>query len=155
MVILTILTQIDILFIPNSEDFVQESMKTLFTLTPRICLGCMIAYLISNSLDIFLYEMIKELSPDNRFIWLRNNVATMISQFIDTLIFTYISFAGIFSPSVICQLCITTYLVKILIAICDTPFFVYCKLHKPIKTRQYIINPYSKYDLYSICNIIY
>lgn len=122
LLVLTLITQIDILFIPNQDDFVQEAMKTLFTLTPRICFGSMIAYLVSNSLDITLYEMIKELSPNNRFIWLRNNVATMTSQFVDTLIFTLISFWGIFSAQIVWQLCVTTYLVKIIIAILDTPF---------------------------------
>lgn len=111
-----------LLFVPNREDFVQEAMKTLFSLTPRICLGSMAAYLVSNNLDIFLYEKIKNFSPDNRFIWLRNNVATMTSQLFDTLIFTSISFWGIFSPLIVWELCITTYLLKILIAICDTPF---------------------------------
>lgn len=122
LLVLTLITQIDILFIPNQDDFVQEAMKTLFTLTPRICFGSMIAYLVSNTLDIILYEMIKELSPNNRFIWLRNNVATMTSQFVDTLIFTLISFWGIFSAQIVWQLCVTTYLVKIIIAILDTPF---------------------------------
>lgn len=107
---------------PNNEDFAQEAMKTLFTLTPRICFGSMVAYLISNSLDVFLYEKIKNVSPNGRFIWLRNNTATMTSQLIDTIIFTFISFYGIFSASTVWQLCITTYLVKIIIALCDTPF---------------------------------
>ena len=79
LLVLTLLTQIDILFIPNNEDFAQEAMKTLFTLTPRICFGSMIAYFISNSLDIYLYEKIKNVSPNGKYIWLRNNTATMTS----------------------------------------------------------------------------
>lgn len=122
LLVLTLLTQIDILFIPNNEDFAQEAMKTLFTLTPRICFGSMIAYLISNTLDVFLYEKIKKLSPNGKFIWLRNNTATMTSQLVDTIIFTFISFYGIFTITTVWELCITTYLIKIIIALCDTPF---------------------------------
>ena len=133
LLVLTLLTQIDILFIPNQDDFVQEAMKTIFSLTPRICFGSMLAYLISNTLDIFLYERIKTLSPNSRFIWLRNNVATITSQFIDTLIFTFISFWGVFSPVVVLELCITTYLVKIIIALCDTPFLYIANLLNPAK----------------------
>ena len=38
LLVFTLITQIDLLFIPNSSDFVAESMKTLFTITPRACL---------------------------------------------------------------------------------------------------------------------
>ena len=61
LLVLTLLTQIDILFIPNNEDFSQEAMKTLFTLTPRICFGSMIAYFISNSLNfLILFDKYKK-----------------------------------------------------------------------------------------------
>lgn len=127
LLILTVFTQIDLLYIPNSDDFSQAAMQTLFTLTPRICFGSMLAYLISNTLDVFLYEKIKKLFPSDKFIWLRNNVATMTSQFVDTILFTLIAFLGVFSIKTVIELCITTYLVKILIAVCDTPFLYLAK----------------------------
>lgn len=136
LLVLTILTQIDLLFVPNQEDFAHEAMKTLFTLTPRICLGSMIAYLISNSLDIFLYEKIKLYSPDGKFMWLRNNTATMISQFIDTIIFTLIAFAGVFPSETVIKLCLTTYLLKVIIALCDTPFLYIANLINPDKKTK-------------------
>ena len=110
------------MFIPSKDDFAQDAMQTLFALTPRICLGSMIAYLTSNTLDVFLYEKIKQLTPNSRHIWLRTSTATMISQFIDTIIFTLIAFLGVFPLATVWELCITTYLVKILIALLDTPF---------------------------------
>ena len=122
LIVLTVFTQIDLMFIPGEDDFVQEAMKTLFALTPRICLGSMLAYLTSNFLDVFLYEKIKQHSPNNKYIWLRNNTATMISQFFDTIIFTFIAFYGVFPLATVWELCITTYLVKMLIALLDTPF---------------------------------
>lgn len=126
LLILTAFTQIDLLYIPNHDDFAQEAMQTLFSLTPRICLGSMLAYLISNTLDVFLFEFIKKLSKD-KFVWLRNNMATIISQFIDTIIFTFIAFFGIFELKTVIALCITTFLVKVLIALCDTPFLYLAK----------------------------
>ena len=127
LLILTVFTQIDIMYIPNSDDFAQNAMQTLFALTPRICLGSMLAYLISNSLDVFLYEKIKKICPHDKFMWLRNNTATMTSQFIDTIVFTCIAFLGVFPFKTVIDLCITTYLVKMLIAICDTPFLYIAK----------------------------
>jgi len=104
--------------------------QILFTLTPRICFGSMIAYLISNSLDIYLYEKIKNISPNGKYIWLRNNTATLTSQFIDTILFTFIAFTGVFPLVTVWELCITTYLVKIIISLCDTPFLYIANIIK-------------------------
>ncbi len=131
LLVFTLITQIDLQFIPNSSDFVTESMKTLFTITPRVCFGSMFAYLISNMLDVHLYMLIKKTLPSDKFLWLRNNAATMISQLFDTVIFTFIAFAGVFSGQILIQLCVTTYLIKILIALLDTPFLYIAKKIAP------------------------
>ena len=123
----TLITQIDLQFISNSSDFAHDAMKTLFTITPRVCFGSMFAYFISNMLDVYLYMHIKKHLPSDKFLWLRNNAATMISQLIDTLLFTCIAFVGVFSKEIVIQLCITTYLLKILIAALDTPFLYLAK----------------------------
>lgn len=122
LLVLTVFTQLDILFVPNSDDFVQKAMETLFALTPRICLGSMLAYLVSNMMDVFLYEKIRKILPSNKFMWIRNNAATMTCQLVDTILFTCIAFLGVFPLKTVAELCITTYLVKVLIAACDTPF---------------------------------
>lgn len=123
----TLITQIDLQFISNSSDFAHDAMKTLFTITPRVCFGSMFAYFISNMLDVYLYMHIKKHLPSDKFLWLRNNAATMISQLIDTLLFTCIAFVGVFSKEIVIQLCITTYLLKLLIAALDTPFLYLAK----------------------------
>lgn len=127
LLVFTLITQIDIHFISNSSDFAHDAMKTLFTITPRVCFGSMFAYFISNMLDVHLYMFIKKHLPSDKFLWLRNNAATMISQLIDTLLFTCIAFVGVFSKEIVIQLCITTYLLKLLIAALDTPFLYLAK----------------------------
>lgn len=123
----TVLTQVDLHYISNSSDFAGEAMKTLFSITPRICFGSMFAYFISNMLDVYLYMLIKKVLPSDKFLWVRNNAATMVSQFIDTIIFTLIAFAGVFSTNILFQLIITTYAIKLLIALLDTPFLYVAK----------------------------
>ena len=131
----TLFTQIDLHYISNSSDFAGEAMKTLFSITPRVCLGSMFAYFISNMLDVHLYTLIKKYLPSDKYLWVRNNGATMLSQLVDTTIFTLIAFAGIFSTKILFELIITTYLIKILIALFDTPFIY---LAKRIKISQNI-----------------
>ena len=129
----TLITQVDLHYISNSSDFAGEAMKTLFTITPRVCFGSMFAYFISNMLDVYLYMLIKKCLPSDKFLWLRNNSATMISQFFDTIIFTCIAFVGVFQKEIVFQLCVTTYLIKIIIALLDTPFLY---VAKRIKTED-------------------
>lgn len=127
LLIFTIFTQIDLLYIPGINDFAQDAMKTLFALTPRICLASLSAYLVSNLLDVYLYKKIKDILPSDKFLWMRNNGATMTSQLADTIIFTFMAFFGVFSLPVVLQLCLTTYILKIVIALCDTPFLYLAK----------------------------
>lgn len=127
MLTFTLFTQVDLHYISNSSDFAGEAMKTLFTITPRVCFGSMFAYFISNMLDVYLYTFIRKCLPSDMFLWLRNNASTMISQFFDTVLFTCIAFVGVFPKEIVLQLCITTYLIKLLIALLDTPFLYLSK----------------------------
>ena len=56
------------------------------------------------------------------YIWLRNNVSTIISQFIDTVIFITIAFYGVFPNNVVLSIIIGQWFIKILVALVDTPF---------------------------------
>lgn len=127
LLVLTLFTQIDLLYIPSSNDFAQGAMQTIFALTPRICLGSMLAYLVSNTMDVFLYKKIRDILPSDKFLWVRNNAATMTSQLVDTILFTFIAFFGVFPLSIVLKLCFTTYVLKLIIAICDTPFLYLAK----------------------------
>lgn len=127
LLIFTIITQIDLHYISNEADFAGEAMKTLFTITPRICFASMSAYFVSNMMDVYLYKFIRNILPSDKFLWVRNNGATCLSQLFDTAMFTYIGFAGVFSKEVVFQLFITTYIIKVIIALLDTPFLYLAK----------------------------
>lgn len=114
--------QMALVFKVHSSDFAQESLATIFGLIPRICLGSLLAYLVSQFLDIVLFAKIKK-KTEGKYVWLRNNVATMISQLFDTLIFVSVSFIGVykFVPDIV-SIFVSTYVLKFVVAILDTPF---------------------------------
>lgn len=122
LISMTVLMFISLKFIPSAEDFSQESLQTIFGIMPRIALASLTAYLISQTHDIWMYDLIKNKFPAERFIWLRNNGSTMLSQLIDTTVFTLIAFTGLFPWSVFWQIFWTTYLLKWIVAAADTPF---------------------------------
>lgn len=127
MLFFTILTQIDLLFIPNSQDLVNDAMNTIFGFMPRFCFASLLTYMISNTLDTYLYELIKNKFPQDKFLWIRNNGSTMVSQFIDSFLFTILAFVGIYSWEVIIHLSLITYVIKFIVAILDTPFIYIAK----------------------------
>ena len=128
LISVTILMQITIHFIPDESDFLSEHITALFNFLPRIAVASLTAYLISQSFDVLLFAKLKK-RHQRELLWFRNNSSTIISQFIDTTIFTLIAFAGIpqFSWSIILQIFITSMIMKIVIAFCDTPFIYWAR----------------------------
>lgn len=124
LITFTVLMQLSLAFKPNEADFVGDAMHTVFSLTPRVCIASLMAYFISNTLDTYLYEWI---GHHTKKIWVKNNASTMISQALDTVLFTYGAFFGIFAEDILLELVITTYAIKFLVAICDTPFLYWAK----------------------------
>ncbi len=127
--VFVVATQVLLAFGPNEFDFAQGSLATLFSVTPRILLGSMLAYAIAQSFDVWAFAKIKKWTG-NKFLFLRNNGSTLISQAIDTLIFTavglttfaWLPFAGVISTDVFLSVAIATYIIKVVVAFIDTPF---------------------------------
>ena len=123
----TILTQIDLLFVPNSEDFVNGAFETLFGLTPRVCLASFLTYIISNQLDIFVFQKIRDKFPDEKYYPLRKTGSNLASQFVDSALFVILAFAGVYSTSTLFFIIITTYLFKIIVSTLDLPLMKIAK----------------------------
>lgn len=127
MIVFTIASQINLLYIPNANDFASDALKTIFDLTPRLCFASLFAYLISNNFDTYLYDFIRKVLPNDKWLWVRNNVSTMTSQLIDSFLFTIAAFIGVFEWPMLIELSLTTYLIKVIVAACDTPFLYIAK----------------------------
>ncbi len=74
--------------------------------------------------------MWKRRFAEDKYLWMRNNFSTMVSQLIDTVVFTLIAFSGVFPWPVLVQIMITTYLLKWVVALLDTPFLYLAKRWK-------------------------
>lgn len=119
----TILIQIAIKLpiAPFMEEF-QSHFNAVLNGTMRMTLASLVAYLVSQSTDVLIFHKIKEINNDNHK-WLRNNMSTIISQLLDTAIFVGIGFYGIV-PNLWVMI-YSQWFIKIIIALCDTPFFYY------------------------------
>ena len=125
-------TQLILQFTPNANDYINDSLKVVFGLVPRITIASLIGFICSQNIDVFLYHLIWKKTGDNKSkLWLRNNGSTLISQAIDTVIFTFLAFWGTYPTNVFFSILITTYLFKALVAVIDTPFIYIARKINP------------------------
>ena len=131
MIITVIIMTIAINFNPHPEDWAQGSLVTIFGFMPRILLASLSAFIASQFIDVYVFDKIKTKLPENKFLWIRNNVSTIISQAIDTSIFVPIAFYGVVSNEILLGLMLSTYAIKVIVALLDTPFIYLAKKIKP------------------------
>ena len=124
----TLLMNLALLFEPAADDFAHESLEVIFGFLPRVAAASLAAYLVSQLHDVWAYAFWKRRFDRIGQIWIRNNLSTMVSQLVDTVVFTTIAFAGVFSLGVFAEIVLTTYLLKLIVAAADTPF-VYLATH--------------------------
>ncbi len=124
-IVFLVATQITLLYIPDESDICHDSMKTLFSINLRTTISSLVMYAISNFADIWVFEKIKKKFPNK--LWLRNNVATIVSNCLENYFFVFFAFIGIFDIPTILSIATTTSVIEIIIAIMDTPFIYLAK----------------------------
>lgn len=101
--------------------------KNAFSVLPRLIVGSFVAYMISQTWDIFIYHRLKKVTGGKK-LFLRNNISTITSQLLDTTIFILIAFAGrepFKSKEQIIIFILSTWAFKVAIALLDYPFILW------------------------------
>ncbi|MFC0014635.1 MULTISPECIES: queuosine precursor transporter [Allobacillus] len=133
LVTMTIVMQFALLFQPHESDVAHEALSDIFNLVPQVAVGSLLAYIVSQNIDVVIFAKLKEKFAGTKFLWVRNNLSTMISQLIDTTIFSVIAFWHFLTTdiSVWLSIFISTYVIKFLVSALDTPFmYLAKKIHK-------------------------
>ena len=100
---------------------IQPAYEFILSMIPRVVLASMTAYLISQHHDVFAFYFWRQ-KTKGRFLWLRNNASTMVSQALDTGVFITIAFWGIVPAGTLANMLLSQYIIKLAIAAGDTPF---------------------------------
>ena len=127
-VIIIVMISMSLFYLPATDpetaslaQSMHAATATLFSFTPRFVLGSLLAYLISQRFDVWMFHKIKN-KTQGRHLWLRNNVSTICSQALDTVIYGIVVWWGVVDFETAMQLALAKYFFKVLIAIIDTPF---------------------------------
>jgi len=99
----------------------QSAYESILGMLSRITLASMVAYLVSQHHDVFAFHFWRQ-KTKGRFLWLRNNASTMVSQVLDTGIFITIAFWGTVPTETLINMLLSQYVIKLVIAAFDTPF---------------------------------
>lgn len=122
LVVFMILGQFALLFSTVADtETVSAAMDTLFAAVPRIAVASFVAYAISQSLDIWIFDKIRNSTGDGK-LWFRNLGSTLLAQLVDSVIFFTLAFAGTVPVETLIVIILTGYIVKAVVALMDTPF---------------------------------
>ena len=135
-ILFVVLSQWWLLYTPAKSDFAMPAMKTIFSNTPRLMIASMLVYAIVQEFDVWAYHKWwdwteKKFGSRYKFLWLRNNGSTLISQFLNNLLFNLAAFWGIHSVKTIINIVISSYVIFIATSLLDTPFvYLARRMHK-------------------------
>ena len=102
------------------------SMEAVFSNTPRMMLSSLAVYVIAQNFDVWLYhkwwELTEKRTGDHRaFLWLRNNGSTLVSQLLNTVLFTLFAFYGTYDWGTLLSVALSSYVIFIFTSLLDTP----------------------------------
>lgn len=114
---------------PYIDPTMQYAYEKLLGQNWVFVVGSLSAYLISQYLDVHIFHKLKS-KCKGKHKWIRNNVSTMTSQFVDTAVFITIAFGlgfgWLFDNQIaLLNMLIGQYLIKVILAALDTPLFYY------------------------------
>lgn len=121
-----LLSQSWFLYTPSANDFASPSIQNVFSNTPRLMIVGLLVYAIAQRFDVWAYHFIWEVTEKHSgskraFLWLRNNGSTLMSQLINTVLFTIGAFWGIYDIKALVSIAVSSYIIFIFTSLADTP----------------------------------
>lgn len=99
----------------------QEAYEVILGFTPRLLTGSFIAYLGGEFANSIILSRMK-IKTKGRFLWSRTIGSTIVGQGIDSSLFILIAFTGVIPLSIIGNMILIHWLVKVSYEIVATPF---------------------------------
>ena len=124
LVVLFVMMGVCIAVPPNESWGMQEQYAMIFGSSLRMTIASLVSFVVAQQLDVFMFSFWGKVTH-GKHLWIRNNLSTIVSQFIDTTIFEFIAFWHLndkFTTGYIFSLIIPYWLFKVVFALLDTPF---------------------------------
>lgn len=130
---------------PAESDWASGFVRGLFSNTPRMLLASLVAYIVSESIDVSLYHAWWRLTQRKtgsrtKMLWLRNNFSTLISQFVNIVLFNFGAFLGIYALKELIAITLSCYVIYIATSLLDTPFVYLARKIAPGEDGEMSVN---------------
>jgi uncharacterized integral membrane protein (TIGR00697 family) len=96
------------------------ALSIIFNLSSRITFASIIAYAVSQTLNVYLYITLKRRLNDTR-LWLRVNISNAFAQTVDSVVFFSIAFWGVVPPGNIGDVIMTGFVIKVVYMMLASP----------------------------------
>ena len=136
-----LVSQLWLQYTPSPNDWAMPSIQAIFSNTPRLMLVSLVVYGITQKFDVWLYHKwwtftTKKYGDSKCFLWLRNNGSTMVSQFLNTLLFTVGAFIGIYDGPTLVSVVLSSYVIFLVTSLLDTPVIYLSRKVKAPKINE-------------------
>ena len=105
---------------------VHNAISTLAGYSPIFVIGSLTAYLISQTFDVWFFHKIRSYTGESK-LWLRNNLSTITSQLLDTMIYQFTWVMAGMDLKTAFLIAVTKYIFKVFIAGIDTIFIYWVR----------------------------
>lgn len=125
-VLFIVVSQSWLQYLPSANDWVMPSMRAVFSNTPRMMLSSLAVYALAQVFDVWLYHRwwdwtAKRTGDRRAYLWLRNNGSTLISQLVNTVLFTSFAFWGTYDIPTLLSVALSSYVIFLVTSLLDTP----------------------------------
>lgn len=98
----------------------QRAYQTVFGQTPRIVFASLIAFFAGEFANSFVLAKMK-VKTGGRFLWARTIGSTIVGEGVDSLVFYPVAFLGVWDRSLVLQVMLSNYMIKVLWEAAVTP----------------------------------
>jgi len=124
MAFVVITSQLHMSYAPSEFDNAHLAFEQILSRTPRIFLASITSYCLALFLDVQLFQKIKNKWPTKPF-WARTLPSIFISQFIDTVVFTFLALFGVLHN--IWHVIAMAYIIKVITTLSLAPMTLFVK----------------------------
>ncbi len=124
MTFFALMSQIHLAYTPSYTDTAHSSYFHLLSPTPRLLLASLTVFFLVQQFDIRFYSFLKQ-KLFKLPLMLRNGISLILSQFLDTALFTFIGLFGLVDSLV--DIMLFSFIVKLFIIFAITPFISFSR----------------------------
>ena len=98
----------------------QEGYNQIFGLTVRMSIASVLAFVVAEYQDVFSFFFFKK-KFGSKYFWLRSNLSNIWSQLLDSAIFMFVAFLGVYPLKVIIMMTLPWWIFKVIMGFIYTP----------------------------------